>query len=258
LIGAIIFVKFYANPRTQSATGNSQSSHGEDDIPKFWTFPNSDATVNVEINGDYLNLHSVRWIGHGLTIGENCALKSNGYQWAGKCHEQLWTPQSGQTPECSYDLDEVITSVSSLHIDGQFQVALPSQEGEICPSPKQSMHEFEMVPKPSETQSGSNVAPDVAQPVNGPAPSDSEAQDATQATSSDAQKAPSHLQGSIDCSSIAGSGRTSLLLYSRQREATGEEVECGSAVEILGRDDLLSRIRTADGVEGWLQSSYIK
>jgi hypothetical protein len=118
-----------------------------DKLPKLWTFPNSDLTVKIEIKGDYLYEHEDMVLRDGRRRQEDCEAKNDGERWVGKCHEKIWALQGGESPQCSWDLDEVITSVSPLQITGESQESLPPGQSKVCPMPAKSMVKFVSVPK---------------------------------------------------------------------------------------------------------------
>jgi len=64
-----------------------------------------------------------------------------------------------------------------------------------------------------------------------------------------------HLQSSIDCSPLPKGKSLYLITIDDRRD---EQLGCGSVVQILDRGEGLSRIRTAGGQEGWVQSLFIK
>lgn len=116
-------------------------------FPTLWTFPNSDITISIEIKGDYLYEHEDTLMRDGRRRQEDCETKKDGDRWIGKCHEKLWPLQGGGAPECSWDLDEVIKSVSPLQITGESQESIPPQKGRTCPTPASSRVKFVNIPK---------------------------------------------------------------------------------------------------------------
>lgn len=117
-------------------------------FPKEWVFPGRGSqTMNVEIKGDYLFEHQ-DFLGHdGRRRQEDCETKKDRERWVGRCQEKIWPIEGGDTPQCSLELDEVITSVSPFQITGESQEILPPQKGKVCPSPAKSMVKFVNVPK---------------------------------------------------------------------------------------------------------------
>jgi hypothetical protein len=133
----------------RQATGQptSAGNNSLENLPRLWTFPNSHTNVEIEIRGDYLYEHEEIVMRDGRRRGEDCETKKDGDRWVGKCHEKIWPLQGGETPECSWELDEVITSVSPLQIAGESQESHPPERGRLCPTPAKSMVKFVNVPK---------------------------------------------------------------------------------------------------------------
>jgi curved DNA-binding protein CbpA len=236
LIGAIIFA---ANNSSTPATGNAnlESSNPEraslENIPKFWTFTDSDQTVGVEIKGDHLYEHQDRILRSGRRLKEDCETERDGDRWVGKCHEKVWPLEGGETPQCSWDLDEVITSVSPYRITGETQVDLPPQEGEMCPTPGRSMHEFAYVPKGSQTQSESNA--------------------------SGVSQSPVGKSALVSCSGPGGKSGVFLFEDENHDTAVGK-VKCGERVTIQREDKGLhwSKVLTEQGLSGWTEQQYLE
>jgi hypothetical protein len=134
----------------QPGPAPEQALHGPDalmNLPKEWTFAGGNFSVNIEMKGDYLFEHQDHRMKDGRRRQEDCETKKDGDRWVGKCHDMIWPKEGGSSPECSWELDEVITSVSPLQITGESQESLPPRKGKLCPTPANSMVKFVNVPK---------------------------------------------------------------------------------------------------------------
>lgn len=131
-------------PAAQQIT---QVADPSSNLPKEWKFPGGHITVNVEMKGDHLYEHEDFRMSDGRRRQEDCETKKNGERWIGKCLERIWPLKGGDSPECSWELDEVITSVSPLQITGESQESLPPRRGTVCPTPAKSTVKFVNVPE---------------------------------------------------------------------------------------------------------------
>jgi len=131
-----------SEPKSDSLPANPYAN-----LPKQWIFPGGKQIVNISIVYGILSEHQEFIRRDGTKVREDCESKWDGKQWVGKCEVKLWLNGHGDTPDCAYELDEVVTSVSQDRIEGKSQESLPPKKGKGCPTPAKSMVKFVNIPK---------------------------------------------------------------------------------------------------------------
>jgi hypothetical protein len=165
LLTAKTVMPFKPNDETRIKGRDRQADSPESppSIPRQWVHVESGTPVTLRIEGDYL-YEEGSFSADGVDILARhyvCDTKRQGDQWTGKCSYtirlNLWDAHGSfvRVLECSLSLDETITTVSALRIEGESQGTAPGPSipggpyrgVNSCPVPGTTRSHFVLIPK---------------------------------------------------------------------------------------------------------------